>query len=176
MIDIKRVNHNLVAGIPTLMQQLNRYAPKPLQASLLSLALNSFFRPECKTGELAFLTGKTVVIEVSDYQLSFAIQLQGKQLKVDMQSPQQDLLIRASSVDFLAMINNSVDPDTLFFRRRLLMLGDTELGLYCKNLLDSIGIARLPKPLPACLNWLVQQQREVVTAAADQSLAPRAPL
>jgi predicted lipid carrier protein YhbT len=30
------------------------------------------------------------------------------------------------------------DPDTLFFSRRLVMEGDTELGLLIKNTLDAI--------------------------------------
>jgi O2-independent ubiquinone biosynthesis accessory factor UbiT len=168
MFDIKRVNHKLVANIPPLVRHFNRYVPAFLQAKLISLALNQFFRSERLQGELAFLNGKTVILEVSDYQLRFAISLAGQELAVWIASKSEDLLISASSVDFLAMITNSIDPDTLFFRRRLLMLGDTELGLYCKNLLDSIGIERLPRPLPLCLHWLAQQQTE--SAAADHSL------
>ena len=59
--------------------------------------------------------------------------------------------------DFVAMICQQVDPDTLFFRRRLQLLGDTELGLECKNLLDRIGPERLPALLSHGLNWLAQQ-------------------
>ena len=35
------------------------------------------------------------------------------------------------------------DPDTLFFNRRLLVEGDTELGLVAKNTLDSIELPKL---------------------------------
>lgn len=164
MFDIKRVNSKLVSALPTMLRQLTRYAPQTVQASVLQLALNRFFDNELNTGELHFLQGKSVIISVTDLMLEFAISLKGKRLQVQMHTTQQDLLLKAEMSDFIAMISNQIDPDTLFFRRRLQMLGDTELGLYCKNLLDSIGPERLPAPLPHCINWLAQQQ---IRAAED---------
>jgi predicted lipid carrier protein YhbT len=158
MFDIKRVTHKVVAGIPPFMRRANRYVPEWVQAQVLSLALNRFFHQELAGRELDFMYDKTLAIEISDYQLTFAIQLQQQRLNVWLRPVTQDLLIRANSMDMLAMINNQVDPDTLFFQRRLLMLGDTELGLYCKNLLDSIGIERLPQTFANGLSWLVKQQ------------------
>ena len=166
MFDIKRVNSKLVASLPTMLRGLTRCAPKAAQAGVLQLALNQFFRPELKSGELNFLTAKTLVVQVSDIALQFAISLNGNRLKVQLHSAQQDLLLKAELADFVAMISNSVDPDTLFFRRRLQMLGDTELGLYCKNLLDSIGPERLPKLCQLGLNWLAQQQQLAGSNAA----------
>lgn len=163
MFDIKRVNHKVVAAIPPFMRHANHYVPPWVQTQMLSLGLNRFFQPELAKGELDFMGDKTLAIEVSDYQLLFAITLQHQRLKVCLAPVTQDLLIRANSMDMLAMINNQVDPDTLFFRRRLLMLGDTELGLRCKNLLDSIGIERLPVPLASALDWLVAQQHNLST-------------
>ena len=49
-----------------------------------------------------------------------------------------DLTIAASAHDFLLLAKRREDPDTLFFCRRLLMEGDTELGLLIKNALDAI--------------------------------------
>ncbi len=158
MFDIKRVNSKLVLALPTMLRSLTRCAPKAAQAGVLQLALNRFFNPELRAGELSFLQHKTLLIHVSDIGLQFGIGLYGGQLKVTLQPTQQDLLLQAELADFVAMISNNVDPDTLFFRRRLQMLGDTELGLYCKNLLDSIGPERLPGAVSAGLNWLAQQQ------------------
>lgn len=159
MFDIKSVNSKLVASLPTMLRGLTRCAPKAAQAGVLQLALNQFFRPELKSGELNFLSGKTLVVQVADIGLQFAISLNGSRLAVQLASAQQDLLLKAELTDFVAMISNTADPDTLFFRRRLQMLGDTELGLYCKNLLDSIGPERLPKLCQLGLNWLAQQQQ-----------------
>ncbi len=49
---------------------------------------------------------------------------------------------------FLALALRREDPDTLFFTRRLVMTGDTELGLIVKNLLDAIDWSRLPRLRP----------------------------
>jgi len=46
------------------------------------------------------------------------------------------------------------DPDTLFFQRRLIVEGDTELGLYVKNLMDSIEIEAMPRFLRLTLEKL----------------------
>ena len=159
MFDIKSVNSKLVAALPTMLRTVTRCAPKATQAGVLQLALNQFFRPELKAGELDFLSGKTLVVQVADIGLQFAISLNGSRLAVQLASAQQDLLLKAELTDFVAMISNTADPDTLFFRRRLQMLGDTELGLYCKNLLDSIGPERLPKLCQLGLSWLAQQQQ-----------------
>lgn len=158
MFDIKRANQKVVSVIPLIMRRVNHYAPKAVQVRVLSLALNQFFQQECRSGELDFLLNKSVVIEVTDYQLAFGISLVDKRLQVSLPAHKQDSLIKASSVDFLQMITNQVDPDTLFFRRKLVILGDTELGLECKNLLDSIGLERLPKPIIEGLHWLTAHQ------------------
>jgi predicted lipid carrier protein YhbT len=58
------------------------------------------------------------------------------------------------------MARREEDPDTLFFSRRLIMEGDTELGLVVKNTLDALelpvldllsrfGRARAEAPPPA---------------------------
>jgi predicted lipid carrier protein YhbT len=50
-----------------------------------------------------------------------------------------DVTVRASLSDYLALALRREDPDTLFFSRRLVLEGDTELGLALKNALDAIG-------------------------------------
>jgi len=46
--------------------------------------------------------------------------------------------------EFLLLASRQEDPDTLFFRRRLVIEGDTELGLGVKNLIDSLDPDVLP--------------------------------
>ena len=45
------------------------------------------------------------------------------------------------SSDLLGM--RKEDPDTLFFSRRLVVEGDTELGLIAKNTLDAVELPKL---------------------------------
>ncbi len=62
-----------------------------------------------------------------------------------------ELTISATARDFLLLLGRREDPDTLFFSRRLVSEGDTELGLTVKNLLDALDpeavLQRLPAPL-----------------------------
>lgn len=50
-----------------------------------------------------------------------------------------DVTVRASLPDYMAIALRREDPDTLFFSRRLVLEGDTELGLAIKNALDAFG-------------------------------------
>jgi predicted lipid carrier protein YhbT len=57
--------------------------------------------------------------------------------------------------DYLTLISRREDADTLFFQRRLKMEGDTELGLYVKNLLDGLDVESLSIYEPA--DFIVQR-------------------
>jgi len=60
-----------------------------------------------------------------------------------------DLTITATAQDFLSLALRREDPDTLFFSRRLLMEGDTELGLLLKNTLDGMSNHALDPKRPS---------------------------
>ncbi|MFW0961410.1 ubiquinone anaerobic biosynthesis accessory factor UbiT, partial [Cronobacter sakazakii] len=62
-----------------------------------------------------------------------------------------DVTFRADAADLLMIAARKQDPDTLFFQRRLVIEGDTELGLYVKNLMDAIELDAMPKPLRVML-------------------------
>ena len=57
----------------------------------------------------------------------------------------------ADASDLLMIAARKQDPDTLFFQRRLVIEGDTELGLYVKNLMDAIELEQMPKALRVML-------------------------
>jgi predicted lipid carrier protein YhbT len=58
-----------------------------------------------------------------------------------------DVSISGNLNAFILLAAQLEDPDTLFFRRELLIEGDTELGLEVKNLLDSLDIESLSPEL-----------------------------
>lgn len=64
------------------------------------------------------------------------------------------------------------DPDTLFFQRRLRIEGDTELGLYVKNLMDSIDLDTMP---PLLKNGLLRLA-DFVEAGLQEDREPKAPV
>jgi predicted lipid carrier protein YhbT len=97
---------------------------------------------------LAPLTGKRVLLKVTDAGLAlrFTFGPRGFRPLLDSQAP--DLTLSATTRDYLALALREEDPDTLFFSRRLLMEGETDLGLLVKNTLDAVDwdglIARIP--------------------------------
>ena len=62
-----------------------------------------------------------------------------------------DVSFSADASDLLMIAARKQDPDTLFFQRRLVIEGDTELGLYVKNLMDAIELEQMPKALRVML-------------------------
>lgn len=94
------------------------------------------------------LTGKHLLLKVTDagMALHFTFGPRGFSPLFDRRTP--DLTLSATARDYLALALREEDPDTLFFSRRLLMEGETDLGLLVKNTLDAVDwdgvLAALP--------------------------------
>ena len=93
------------------------------------------------------LIGKRFAIRVVDAGLSMRFAYSSRGFRPIFDSAKPDLTISARSRDFIALLAREEDPDTLFFSRRLLMEGETDLGLLVKNTLDGIDLAQFD-PLP----------------------------
>ena len=100
----------------------------------LNLALDRILPREA----LQPLTGKLVCLRVTDGGLTLLFTLTEMGFRPAVSSSKPDLLISATTRDFIALALREEDPDTLFFSRRLLMEGDTDLGLLVKNTLDAV--------------------------------------
>jgi predicted lipid carrier protein YhbT len=105
----------------------------------LNLALDRVLPRE----RLAPLTGRRLAIVVTDAGLDLRFTLTPRGFVPSLPRAEPDLRISATARDFLALMLREEDPDTLFFSRRLLMEGDTDLGLLVKNTLDAV---ELPEP------------------------------
>ena len=128
--------------------------PKPLGAALsllpayphsllfsqgLNLALGRIIKPEL----LEPLHGKLIRIRVTDAGLSFFFTINASGFVANKAGRTPDLSISATAYDFLMLGMRKEDPDTLFFSRRLVVEGDTELGLIAKNTLDTVELPKL---------------------------------
>lgn len=111
---------------------------------ILSQALNQALAPIIEDGILSPLIGKHVLIIVEDLGLRFSFTLHKNRFAPINITTDHHLTIRATLPDFYLLATRQEDPDTLFFNRRLVIEGDTELGLIAKNAMDSL---ELPKPL-----------------------------
>lgn len=130
----------------TLPQSLARLAEKlPQQppALVLVAALNLAMGRVIPREPLAPLLGKHLKIRILDAGLSLRFTLGERGFRPSFTAEEPDLTISARTRDFLALALREEDADTLFFSRRLLMEGDTELGLLVKNTLDAVELPAL---------------------------------
>ncbi len=99
---------------------------------------------------MEFLEGRWLSIHVRDIGLLWYTSVVDGRLVVSQQAD-ADVSFSADASDLLMIAARKQDPDTLFFQRRLVIEGDTELGLYVKNLMDAIELEQMPKALRVML-------------------------
>lgn len=129
-------------------------------AAALRLLARAIASPEAQRN-LRPVEGRRIGIEVQDLGLRWVVELHGEALRFG--DGEAEATVRGSATDLLLLASRLEDADTLFFQRRLMLTGDTELGLLLRNLLD-----RLPwESLPLALRIVVQRGARI----ADQARA-----
>lgn len=133
---------------PQLASVVSRLPAAPPNLAF-SAAANRLLWPALKALDWQALVGRRYAIRVNDLGLTLRFTVTPRGFAPDSGAP--DLTISASARDFLLLLSRREDPDTLFFSRRLVSEGDTELGLIVKNLLDALDtdlvLGRLPLPM-----------------------------
>ncbi len=134
---------------PTSLAGLVARLPPAPPSLAFTLVANRLLWPVLKELDWQSLSGKRYAIRVKDLGLILRFTVTPRGFAPDSGAP--DLTISATARDFLLLLGRREDPDTLFFSRRLVSEGDTELGLTVKNMLDALDpdavLRRLPKPL-----------------------------
>ena len=141
---LKLTRMALRVGEPLL--PLGRHVPFLLQRLVLEKAVARLFAEPLADGDFDLLQGRWMRLEVSDLGLAWCITRDRSGLRNAQEAP-VDVTIRGNWREFLLLASRQEDPDTLFFRRRLVIEGDTDLGLGIKNLLDSLDPDNLPPRL-----------------------------
>lgn len=122
------------AGVAGVLSRLPQLPPTLGLVGALNLALGRILPRDT----LEPLLGKRLVVKVNDAGLSMRFMLGSRGFRPSLDRRAPDLTICATARDFIALAMREEDPDTLFFSRRLVMEGDTELGLLVKNTLDAV--------------------------------------
>ena len=105
-------------------------------ATVANLVLKNHVSQELQTQ----LHGKILRFDVTDLKLDFTIVWVRGGFVASWHREEPDLVMRASAQDFLLLATGREDADSLFFNRRLLMEGDTELGVLLKNTVDQLEL------------------------------------
>jgi predicted lipid carrier protein YhbT len=130
--------------LPAPLAKLIGRLPQWPHSAALSAALNLALLPGLDAETRRRLANRPLAFEVQDAGIDCRVCLTSIGfLPVARRCPPA-VTIRASARDFWRLARRVEDPDTLFFARRLVIEGDTELGLSLKNALDAIDWAELP--------------------------------
>lgn len=124
--------HERVCG---LVERLPSAPPSRVAAKVLDRLLLPRLSEEAR----AALRGQVVALSVTDLGLRVRLRLGAHGFEATGDAVPAVLRIQAGTEGFLSLVRGLEDPDRLFFERRLMMEGDTELGLILKNTLDAIG-------------------------------------
>ena len=116
---------------------LSRLPGRP-GAWLFAAGLNAGLKPHLDADVRAQLLRKRLRLAVLDAGIAFDVTWNGRSFAAVTAKPAPDVVIGATLYDLGLLATRREDPDTLFFSRRLVMEGDTELGLLIKNTLDAI--------------------------------------
>ena len=125
-----------------LLSRLPQYPASAAFAAALTLGLGATLGADAHP-ELA---GKLIRLRITDAGVTLTFRVTPRGF-APSGAANPDLTLAAAAEDFLALALRREDPDTLFFSRRLVMEGDTELGLLVKNTLDALEFKpALPAP------------------------------
>ena len=147
-------------GSPAFCRLLTRplqWLPAHLTSGGLALALNHLLADALASGEIAFLDGKVVAIEVGDLGIGLRLTLRGGVFARPPAHVGADVVFRGNAHAYLLLATQHEDADALFFRRLLRIEGDTATGLHLKNFLDALGDSPLPTPARRALEGLLDQ-------------------
>lgn len=166
---LEQLRARIVRQGPALLSLPLKITPFALQRQVLEQLLAWQFRQALAEGELAFLDGRWLQVEVRDLGLCWCVTAEQGVLRVSRQQP-ADVTFSADANDLILIAAGKEDPDTLFFQRRLRIEGDTELGLYVKNLMDAIDVESMPTPL----RMVLMQLADFVAAGLQEGTSTRA--
>ncbi|MDE2156569.1 MAG: SCP2 sterol-binding domain-containing protein [Xanthomonadaceae bacterium] len=135
---------------PRRLAPLLQVVPSRWQHRLLEAAMARVLDAPLREGALDFMRGRRLAIEVSDLRLRWVLELRDNRLCVT--GAEAEASVRGSATDLLLLAGRIEDADTLFFQRRLVLTGDTELGLTARNMLERLPWESIPLGLRIMLN------------------------
>lgn len=151
-------------AFPPQLASLVTRLPDAPPSLVFSVVANRLLWPALKTLDWQPLAGRRYAIRVKDLGLCLRFTVSPRGFAPDILAHDRsapDLTISATARDFMLLLSRREDPDTLFFSRRLVSEGDTELGLTVKNLLDALDtetvLCGLPAPLARAAQRLVRR-------------------
>lgn len=131
--------YTLPHGVAMALSVLPGFPPSLVFAGMLNAGLGRIICSDL----LEPLAGRLIEIRVRDAGIALRFIIRAGRFVAQRSGQRADLVISASAHDFWLLAQRREDPDALFFSRRLVVEGDTELGLLAKNTLDAVDLPPL---------------------------------
>ena len=116
-----------------------RFVPDRIHTQLISRVGGHLMQGQAITSRLDYMEGKRLQLSISDTKNCWKFMIRNHRLVDDSKSKDvADVHIQGDLKTFLLLATGNEDPDSLFFSRHLSLEGNTEDGLYIKNLIDAM--------------------------------------
>lgn len=116
-----------------------RIIPDKVHTRLLTRLGTHFLQGQEITSRLDFMNDKRLKLSITDTKNCWQFIIRNNRLYDDTNSNTvADVHIQGDLKTFLLLATGNEDPDSLFFSRHLSLEGNTEDGLYIKNLIDAM--------------------------------------
>jgi predicted lipid carrier protein YhbT len=166
--DTPQPGRSPLSALRGIVSRLPQFPPSAATAFMLNVALHDVLNGP----ELDPARNKLVKVEIPDLGLVLSYRVHNTGVAASG-NDMPDVTITADSDAMWALVTGREDADMLFFSRRLVMSGDTELGLFIRNTLDAIDRnkvlrPRLPSPreLMSALRQTLDAPCKTITHAA----------
>ncbi len=143
--------------LPLFLATPVKFIPEKIPTAGIVKTLNTLLKEPLCEGDLDFLEDQSVSVEITDLNLRFALTLENEKLAGKPWLEKDNLNLKGNLYEFLLLASRTEDSDTLFFQRRLKMVGSTDLGLEVKNLLDGLEMESIQfhQPIDFALKKIV---------------------
>jgi len=162
---LKSLAAKSLASLPFVVKILPQ-PPHFMQKLIIEKALNTALAEQIEMGEFEFLEGHCLHLNVKDMGLDFHLSYEIDRLILATPNTPADVHFMGNSKELILLASRSEDPDSFFFQRRLVIEGDTELGLYIKNIIDSVDFDNWP----SWLNKLLASMAELIEIETNNQL------
>ena len=133
---------------PENLAQIAINLPSRLNFFVVQELLNRTFDEQISDGDFSFLEGRRLQIKVLDAELFVVLSYCNHKivcLHLSSYPIESDVILSIATEDAIGLIQQQLDPDTLFFQRKLKISGDTDLAHQVKNTIDTLDPENIPQ-------------------------------
>jgi len=149
---------------PHTLGRISVKMPQKLNFLVVNQIINKAFAEQIEDGDFDFLQGRTLQIEMIDAQVFVCLTNTADKLCCSHFSGQRqdaDVTLSIDTANALSLLQQQVDPDTLFFQRKLKINGDTELAHHVKNTIDTLD----PELIPNFVLRIMSEYQKIISSA-----------